>query len=538
MLSERRTPAAPGLGNDDVGLPVGGLIDPSSERARAPRLGATTVGGFAIMLGQTMGTKAVNVVGQIALAWLLDPEHFGLIGLAYTMTAFASLVQQFGLREVLVHRRAEFARLSSAAAWVSVGTAVLGTLLLLILAPVAAAMYSEPRLVGIILVLALATPFWTISIVPETGLQIQFRFRLLAAIGFGTGATTMALTVALAALGFGAYSFVLPRVIVGVLRLAVLWWAARPHVRLRPEWEHWRSLIGGGTTVFVASVLLTLISQGDFMILGGLHSATATGIYYFAFGLSMQAVRVLSVNLSQVLLPVLSRLQHEPVRQREGFLRAARLLTILAAPVCFLQAGIAEPLFRLAIDPAYYGAIAPLAALSVGMFFRITWTSSRSLIQALGRFKAYAVQNAAYATLFLALVAVGAGLADEEHAPLAVGIAVMGALMLIGPADLLLAIRPIGGRARHVARVFAPPALMGLASFGSGWGLAQLIGDNPVGWALQMVVTGGVGLGMYTLLVRVLCRRDWDELRSHARGLLRGSLAAVGPQRRSEASRW
>lgn len=538
MVSDRRTPAAPGLGDDVVRPPVDGLIDHSAEPAKAPLLGATTVGGFAVMLGQTLGTKAVNFVGQIALAWLLAPEHFGLIGLAYTMTAFASLVQQFGLREILVHRRSEYSQLSGAATWVSVGTAALGTLVLLALAPVAAVLYSEPRLTGLILVLALATPFWTISIVPETGLQIQFRFRLLAAIGFGTGATTMAMTVALAALGFGAYSFVLPRVIVGGLRLAVLWWAARPRVRLRPEWEHWHSLIGGGTTVFVASVLLTLISQGDFMILGGLHSATATGIYYFAFGLSMQAVRVLSVNLSQVLLPVLSRLQHEPVRQREGFLRSTRLLAILAAPVCFLQAAIAEPLFRLAIDPAYYAAVAPLAALSVGMFFRITWTSSRSLIQSLGRFKAYALQNAVYAAVFLAFVTVAAGLAAEEQAPLAVAIAVMAALTLIGPTDLLLAIRPIGGRAKHVAHVFGPPALMAIASVGSGWGLSQLIPEDPVGWAMQLVVTGGVGLGMYAALVRVVCRRDWDELRSHAGGLLPGRLGAVDSQLRNGPSRW
>ena len=40
-------------------------------------------------MAQTVGSKVVNMAGQVVLAWLLVPADWGLIGLAYTVTAFA-----------------------------------------------------------------------------------------------------------------------------------------------------------------------------------------------------------------------------------------------------------------------------------------------------------------------------------------------------------------------------------------------------------------------------------------------------------------
>jgi hypothetical protein len=79
---------------------------------------------------------------------------------------------------------------------------------------------------------------------------------------------------------------------------------------------------------------------------------------------------------------------------------------------------------------------------------------------------------------------------------------------------------------------------MGLVSIGSGWALAQLLHDDPAGWAMQIVLTGGVGLGMYGALVRVACPRDWNELLGHVRGLLQRGVGVAGPRRKGPAPRW
>src|SRR5450631_39158 len=74
---------------------------PGSLRSRAAR-------GFFWMMAQTIGIKAVNLFGQLVLAWLLLPADFGLLALANTLGSMASLIQQAGLREILIQRHLRF----------------------------------------------------------------------------------------------------------------------------------------------------------------------------------------------------------------------------------------------------------------------------------------------------------------------------------------------------------------------------------------------------------------------------------------------
>src|SRR5437870_1122481 len=84
----------------------GNMAEVTDERGEVPpaAVGRRTARGFAWLTAQTLGAKAVGFVGQIILAWYLAPDDFGLVGLALTVAAFAGLIQQAGLKEILIHR--------------------------------------------------------------------------------------------------------------------------------------------------------------------------------------------------------------------------------------------------------------------------------------------------------------------------------------------------------------------------------------------------------------------------------------------------
>src|SRR5437879_8025549 len=172
-------------------------------------------------MAQTVGSKLVNTVGQIVLAWLLSPEDFGLVGLAYTVTAFAGLIQQAGLREILIHRQAHFGRWANPAFWMSLTLGCVGAAAMLGLAPVAAWMYDDRRLIGLILVLAATAPFSGLDIVPDAQLTSEMRFRYLAVVKWITAVGAMGLSILFAHYRWGAYSFVLPQPIITIIRLAL-----------------------------------------------------------------------------------------------------------------------------------------------------------------------------------------------------------------------------------------------------------------------------------------------------------------------------
>src|SRR2546428_3546362 len=100
----------------------------------------------------------------------------------------------------------------------------------------------------------------------------------------------MGLSVLFAYLGFGAYSFVLPLLITGAAYAMVLFFLTKPPIRLQPEFARWPSLAGLSSLVLLARILSRIILQGDTIILGLVYATEVVGIYYFAYGLSVQAV--------------------------------------------------------------------------------------------------------------------------------------------------------------------------------------------------------------------------------------------------------
>src|SRR4051812_37310450 len=94
------------------------VIEPAPEEA-APALPRGSLRAFSWMLTQTLATRLVMFVGQVILARLLTPAEYGVIGLAYSVQAFALLLQNKGVGNILVAKQTEFGRLANPAFWFS-----------------------------------------------------------------------------------------------------------------------------------------------------------------------------------------------------------------------------------------------------------------------------------------------------------------------------------------------------------------------------------------------------------------------------------
>jgi PST family polysaccharide transporter len=522
-------------------------------RAAPTTLAQKTVSGFFWLTAQTVGSKVVNMAGQVVLAWILTPTDWGLVGLAYTVTAFASLIQQAGLREILIHRHEHFNRWANPAFWMSLALGCLGAAVMVAAAPVAAWMYEEPQLVGLVLVLAATAPFSGLDIVPDAKLTSEMRFRYLAVVKWVNAVGTMGLSILFATLDFGPYSFVLPVPIITAVRLVLLWSATRPPVRLKPQWRRWKYLVNDSFMLLLAGFFIMLTWQGDYIVLGILHDAKTVGIYFFAFNLSIQTMQVFTSNLTGVLFPALSRLQQDPQHQTRAFLKATRLLAVIGLPFCLLQAALAGPGVAMLFNSWWYPAIRVLQLLSIGMAIRIVASPGGSLIQAQGRFGVYTLTNGVNAAFFISLVALGAWLGNhlpaqrveqfpallryllgtELPAAVLVALAVTVYFTIIGPIFMYVAIRPAGGRWRDVWGVYAPPAAASAIAIGCAAVAGRLIprfadarGMETGYQALRIVVITAWAFVLYVPLIRYFAPETFNDLLQRI-ATLRGSRRAV-----------
>ena len=93
---------------------------------------------------------------------------------------------------------------------------LLSALVMLLAAPLAARFYHEPQLFGLIAVVAVGNVCVALGTVPNTLLSIQLRFRLQSLIALVSAILIVVLNVLMAWRHCGAYSFVVPTVVVGV----------------------------------------------------------------------------------------------------------------------------------------------------------------------------------------------------------------------------------------------------------------------------------------------------------------------------------
>jgi O-antigen/teichoic acid export membrane protein len=475
---------------------------PSIEKAtpskkEGPTLGQRTLHGFGWILIGSIIAKFVNLAGQLVLAWLLLPQDFGLIGLAYTVSTFANIVGQSGVRVVLVQRHRQMRRWATAAFWMSLVIGLIQSLTMVAAAPFAATFFQEPQVAGLLVVLALAAPFQAVRAIPAAKLQSDLRFKIMATGTAAATVGTMVLTILFAALGLGAYSFALPYPIVAVVSLGLNWVISRPPVQMRLHLRRWPYLFGDNLKLLAANFLLTFTAQGDYIILGALYPASVVGIYYFAFRLSVQSMMLVTSNLGAVLFPALSRIP-DPRAQTRAFLRGARLLAAVGLPLALLQAAVAEPAIRLMFNDKWSEAIPLIQVLSLAMAFRLVGSPAGHLIQAQGRFGLMGVLYAVYACIFLAVVFLAAIWGNV----LAVAVsASFYFAIVVGVFHPWIVTRGHGGSVKEILRLYAVPSIAALASIGgaslAATALPSMIGRDIA--RIAIIISAGVPTYLFLL---------------------------------------
>src|SRR4051812_37882323 len=103
--------------------------------SKIPPLSRSVASGFSVMTIQAVAARVAALVGQVLLAWYLGPEEFGLMALALTVQVFVGVLQQAGLKEVLVQRQSSFHRLASTTFWLSLIIGLTAAAVMVVIAP-------------------------------------------------------------------------------------------------------------------------------------------------------------------------------------------------------------------------------------------------------------------------------------------------------------------------------------------------------------------------------------------------------------------
>ena len=180
-----------------------------------------------------VGSQAIQIVTTLILARFLVPNDFGLIGISTLFYGLASTVNQLGFTGAIVHRPNLSDLHLSSCFLVNLGFSLVTALITLLLAGEIARFFHAPEGQRIIESFSVLFIFGGLRTVQLALLVRSLSFRFLAFLALGEVFLQGLIAVPMAAVGFGAWSIVIGRLIASGSMTLCLWLSSswRPKFR-------------------------------------------------------------------------------------------------------------------------------------------------------------------------------------------------------------------------------------------------------------------------------------------------------------------
>jgi PST family polysaccharide transporter len=437
----------------------------------------------------------LRVGSLMVLARLLDPKDFGLIGMVTAITGILSLFRDFGLSSATVQRATVTDEQVSTLFWINILFGVGLWLLLVAASPLVAAFYREPRLLWVSVVLAFGFLFNAAGIQHSAMLQRQMRFTALAAIDLISWIVSISVGIGMAASGCGYWSLACMTVTLPLASTIGLWIATLWIPGLPRRGIGIRSMMRFGGTITLASVIIYIAYNFEKVLLGRFWGAAATGLYGRAYQLINIPTDNLNSAVGEVAFSTLARVQHDPLRLRNYFLKGYALVLALTVPLTIAAAVFAYDLIHVVLGPKWNEA-APIFRLLTPTILIFAMINPLAWLL----FSTGLVGRNLRIVCVIAPLAITAYFIGLPYGPKGVALAYSTVMMVWSIPHILWCVHGTSVSFRDIVTTAARPLLSGLASGAVAFGVHHLC--MPFMPALPRLVIGCLVLGsVYMILL-------------------------------------
>lgn len=304
----------------------------------------------------------VQLTVMILLARLLTPADFGLIAMLLVFTAVAALLVDGGFSTALVQKQRTSADDETTVFISGIVVACAVAAILWFAAPLIAAFYAQPPLVGLTRLLLFVLPLGALAAVPDALLTQQLDFRSRAAAEVVASLCSGVAAVLLAWRGFGVWSLAWQAIVAIGMRALLLWILSgwRPRGRFRTA--SFRSLFGFGGYMLMANLLNVISVRLQSLLIGKFFDARALGFYTLAQNTQQAPAQFMSGVLNRVGLPVFSTVADQPAKL-VGALRLSLRVAIFVFVPCMVGIAVVARTLITVVYGSRWASAAPLLSI-------------------------------------------------------------------------------------------------------------------------------------------------------------------------------
>jgi O-antigen/teichoic acid export membrane protein len=350
------------------------------------------------------GSRAVVAV---VLAHLLTPSQYGIVGMAFVVAGFVSLVANPWLGAAIVQRARITEADRSTIFWMAVGVGGLATALSFALSTYVADFFGQPQVRWLFAVIAVGFVVEALGTTHAALLERELAFRSMELRGIAGTLVGAVVAVSLAFAGAGPWAVVGNSLAADVTSTVLLWLLLEWRPKFLFSVPIFRS-VGGYTLNLLGSRILgyTNVSADNFLI-GRFLGAAPLGTYAVAYNVMFTPMLRVAHPLQDVLFPAFANLQHLDDRLQAAWLRSKQLAAAVLSPLFLTTFAVAPDFVSVVLGSRWDGAIPVLRILCIAGVAYSLGTLNWSLLMGLGKGKMLFQLNVVVTTVTVAAYGLG-----------------------------------------------------------------------------------------------------------------------------------
>lgn len=336
-------------------------------------LARKAVRGAIWTVGASMSARLVGLVGTVVITHFLAPEEIAEVTAASIMVMSGSLISNLGLGNYYIVKGGDpevgfhMTAYSLLLAFLSLGAVWL-------LDDPLSEMFGVPGMVQYVPGFIAAWVLRRVGALPQKVLARELRFGRISVSRALGEITYVATSVGLAAAGWGGQAMVIGNILQAGVDMAITTSGVSWRTWLKPyrlRWERTKDMLRFGLPLGINAFLGYGSGNWDRPIYSRFFGPGLMGLYQYGYRLAEIPAAQLGEQISDVLLPSMSKLDHEA--RNRAVVRSTALLSLVIFPLSLGLATVAQPLVEVILDEQWHG---------VGPF--VTLLSAVSLFQPLG----------------------------------------------------------------------------------------------------------------------------------------------------------
>ncbi|MEF3302272.1 MOP flippase family protein [Paenibacillus sp. GYB003] len=337
------------------------------------------------------GSMAFTTIAQFAqlliLARLLPPNTLGLMAMLLVVLNFSQQYADLGVSNAIIHKQGQSRETLSSLYWVNLIAGFILFLLILLGAPIIAAVFQEPHLTKPLYWTAINFIILPLGQQYRVLLQKEMRFKAIAITDCAAVAIGTFVSILLAANGYDIYAIVWGYLIISTIKSVsfAIWGfkTAKPIFRLQfghvTEYLRFGMYQLGERTVFFAN------SNLDSLIIGRMLGAEALGFYMLAYNLAIVPILKINPVLTSVMFPAFSKMQGEDRKLKESYFKVIRYLSFVNFPILLGMAAAAPYAVPLVFGAQWSGSVTLVQLLALVGLMRVIGNPIGALLMAVGK---------------------------------------------------------------------------------------------------------------------------------------------------------